>query len=103
MVYLRLVEAPPRRQRGGRRARHRGEHAEPGDAPGVREAAWLWQLLDEAKRLGMHLMTLDGVSQERLAEEVQSRIDIESLRPRLEGLLKELGVEDPIAWLESRS
>jgi hypothetical protein len=76
---------------------------EPEDAPGVREAAWLWQLLDEAKRLAMHLMTLDDVSQERLAAEVQSRIDIESLRPRLEEFLKELGVEDPIAWLESRS
>ncbi len=84
----------------------------PRDAPRVREAAWLWDLLNDAKSLAMHIMTLDDVSQEKLAEEMRKRIDADSLRPRLEGFLRqpevratlrEMGADDPLAWLEGRS
>ncbi len=79
----------------------------PGDAARVRENAWLWDLLNEAKSLAMHIMTLDEVSREKLAVEMRRRIDADSLRTRLEGFLKqpevratldELGVADPLTW-----
>lgn len=74
---------------------------DPGDAARVREIAWLWDLLNEAKDLAIHIMALEGVSKERLGAEMRRRIDAESLRPHLESFLKDLGVEDSLAWLDS--
>ena len=84
----------------------------PADAQALREAWWLWQIVDEARELAATISAMDREAQRRLEQEVKARLDLQALRPRVEQILAlpeiqqtldEFGVEDPLAWLEEAS
>ena len=67
----------------------------PADEPSLRGQYAVLDLIDTAREIASLIMSLDEETQEKLARDIQRRIDLEELERRVLEILETLGLESP--------